>query len=120
MNRGRTFSAIVRLGLPWVFLLGLGCSSSEAEEAEALPRIEDDAAAASRAACEFQAGALPYQTLGKSDRIGKQIPIDHVILIMMENRSFDHYFAKLKEYGQPDVDVSTDAFQNPNSLGEQV
>jgi len=34
------------------------------------------------------------------------IPIDHIIGVMQENRSFDHYFQKLPEYGQPDAEVA--------------
>jgi phospholipase C len=41
--------------------------------------------------CRFAAGALPAQTGGARPH-GTAIPIDHVVVLMQENRSFDHYF----------------------------
>jgi phospholipase C len=106
---------------------GSGCSSEDAgapAESENTPpavsRPTDAAAEANRAACEFQAGALPQDTLGESDRIGSDIPIDHIIVIMMENRSFDHYFSKLPEYGQPDVAVAGATDANEDATGESL
>jgi phospholipase C len=39
---------------------------------------------------------------------------------MQENRSFDHYFQKLPEHGQPDVAVAPAHFANPDEHGHQV
>lgn len=83
------------------------------------PPSDEDATAA-RAACEFKAGTLPAESQGASFPNGSDIPIDHIIVIMMENRSFDHYFQKLPEYGQPDVDVAPDDFTNPDADGVPV
>src|SRR4051812_19734768 len=44
-----------------------------------------------RRACGFSAGAWPAATLGTEYAVGSDIPINHVIVIMQENRSFDHY-----------------------------
>src|SRR5579875_3893864 len=44
-----------------------------------------------RQACAFQAGAWPAQTIGTDYPVGADIPIDHVIVVMQENRSFDNY-----------------------------
>jgi phospholipase C len=61
-------------------------------------------AAAARAGkvpkCLFGPGALPAQTLPGRPH-GAQIPIDHVVVLMQENRSFDHYFGQLHFEGQP-------------------
>jgi phospholipase C len=73
-----------------------------------------------RAACEYQAGALPAETQGASHPMGSDIPVDHVVIVMMENRSFDHYFQKLPEHGQPDVDVAPSDFTNPDADGQPV
>lgn len=66
-----------------------------------------------RAACEYKSGALPAETQGESRPQGADIPIDHIVVVMMENRSFDHYFQKLPESGQEDVEVAPDTFSNP-------
>jgi phospholipase C len=47
--------------------------------------------------------------------VGDAIPIDHFVIIMQENRSFDHYFQALPESGQPDVEVAPSDFSNPKS-----
>jgi phospholipase C len=63
-----------------------------------------------RAACAFDAGAWPAQTIGTDYPVGPDIPINHVIVIMQENRSFDHYLGRLvaQGYYQPG-DFSTAA-----------
>ncbi|HTQ47428.1 MAG TPA: alkaline phosphatase family protein, partial [Polyangiaceae bacterium] len=52
-----------------------------------------------REACHFEAGAWPAQTIGKEYPLGTDIPIDHVVVIMQENRSFDHYLGRLVAQG---------------------
>ncbi len=52
-----------------------------------------------RAACAFTAGAWPAQTIGTDYPVGSDIPINHVIVIIQENRSFDHYFGRLVPQG---------------------
>jgi phospholipase C len=60
-----------------------------------------------RLACAFDAGAMPEETLAGDAPRGDQIPIDHIILIMQENRSFDHYLSLLPgaNVASPDVQV---------------
>ena len=41
-------------------------------------------------------------TLGITDEARAAIPITHVVVVMQENRSFDHYFGKLSVSGQPE------------------
>jgi phospholipase C len=48
-----------------------------------------------QASCPFDAGALPADTLPASAPHGDQIPIEHIIVVMQENRSFDNYFGQL-------------------------
>jgi phospholipase C len=57
--------------------------------------------------CPYQAGQRIEETYPLLPG-GTDIPIDHIIVIMQENRSFDHYFQKLPEFGQPDVAVAPD------------
>ncbi|MEO5731875.1 MAG: alkaline phosphatase family protein [Byssovorax sp.] len=80
----------------------------------------DDDARVKRAACGYKAGDLPAETQGKSHPSGSQIPVEHILVLMQENRSFDHYFQKLPEYGQPDVEVAPPGFTNPDAKGDPV
>jgi phospholipase C len=66
----------------------------------------DSMAQAERAACGYKAGALPAATQGASTPNGKTIPIDNIVVVMMENRSFDHYFQDLPNEGQPNAEVA--------------
>ncbi|MFT3770357.1 MAG: alkaline phosphatase family protein [Minicystis sp.] len=80
----------------------------------------DDEAAAKRLACAYKAGSLPAETQGASHPSGAGIPIDHIIVVMQENRSFDHYFMKLPEKGQTDVEVAPAAFTNPDAQNKPI
>src|SRR5690606_12152610 len=120
----RTTSSLVALAL-------VACSGSE-EPPVAPPLSNDHAPAewnrevtppsdaeadAARLACAYGPGDLPAETHGASAPKGAEIPIDHVGIVMMENRSFDHYFQKLPEYGQPEVEVAPSDFTNPDPDG---
>jgi phospholipase C len=52
-----------------------------------------------REACTFEAGAWPGQTIGTDYPVGADIPINHVLVIVQENRSFDHYLGRLVPEG---------------------
>src|SRR4029453_4740529 len=47
--------------------------------------------------CPYRAGARVAETLGVSPADRRAIPITHVIVLVQENRSFDHYFGKLAD-----------------------
>jgi len=83
------------------------------------PPSDADAAAA-RAACTYKAGNLPAETQGESHPNGADIPVDHIVVVMMENRSFDHYFQKLPESGQPEAEVAPSNFTNPDAMGMPI
>jgi phospholipase C len=78
----------------------------------------DTEAIQQRAACGYHAGDLPAETQGSSYPNGSQIPVDHIVLLMQENRSFDHYFQMLPAYGQPDVEVAPATYTNPDPDGQ--
>lgn len=59
------------------------------------PRIPESEASTARAGCSFARGAMPAETVGAEYPLGDDIPIRHFILIMQENRSFDHYFGTM-------------------------
>jgi phospholipase C len=52
-----------------------------------------------RDSCAFDAGAWPAETIGSEFPLGSDIPINHIIVIMQENRSFDHYLGRLVAQG---------------------
>jgi phospholipase C len=81
-------------------------------------RPDNDAAAASRASCTFERGALPAETLGKDTPVGDEIPITNVIVLMQENRSFDSYFGHLNAYAKrTDIASAPDDATNPDKAG---
>jgi phospholipase C len=71
-----------------------------------------DVGVGSRGKCVFGPGDLTTKTVGPNVPHGDQLPFKHVIVLMLENRSFDHYFSKLPEYGVTDVDVAPDDAYN--------
>lgn len=97
---------------------GLGCSKSDKPDPSTPPPscTADAAAAASREACAFHAGALPTDTFDACSKLGSAIPIEHIVVLMMENRSFDHYLGHLPGNGQDDVDVPPDGASNPSAI----
>ncbi|MGE5183290.1 MAG: phospholipase C [Acidobacteriota bacterium] len=66
-----------------------------------------------RASCAFGAGDSASATLAEFPRLGSKIPIDHVVLVMQENRTFDHYFSTLTVPGQT-VDGAAPDATNPD------
>lgn len=121
-----SFGAPVVLLASSASLASLGCSSSssggaspspEAGQApfDAGPRIDDTTAQSGRSACKFKRGALPAQTLGASTPIGPDIPIDHIVVVMMENHSFDSYLGHLNEFGKrTDIESAPANASNPD------
>lgn len=87
---------------------------------DAAPCTDEAVAKASRASCAFAAGDLAEKTLGCAARTRSNLPIEHVIVLMQENRSFDHYLGRLKGHGQDDVDVPADGASNPATDGGTV
>ena len=82
-------------------------------------RPAESAAAADRAACKFTAGSLAAGAVGKEWPAGDAIPIQHFVIVMMENRSFDHYFGAGKQFGL-DVDGFPENASNPDAKGVAV
>jgi len=65
--------------------------------------------AGQRAACSYGPGAAPATTLADTGLTGGRIPIDHFVLVMQENRTFDHYFSSLTVPGQTVDGAAADA-----------
>jgi phospholipase C len=70
-----------------------------------------------RAACEFIAGATALETLGISDEDRAQIPLHHLIILIQENRAFDHYLGRMPQYGHTDVEGIPEAYVNRDRSG---
>jgi phospholipase C len=78
-----------------------------------------DPLAAGRLSCTFTAGAMPVDTVGVDDAARAKIPIKHVIVLMKENRSFDHIFGGLAAV-QPGAETLPAGFSNPDGKGATV
>ncbi|MFI5301199.1 MAG: alkaline phosphatase family protein, partial [Polyangiales bacterium] len=81
--------------------------------------IPADTLATQRAACAFNAGATTASSLGVGADVGAKLPIRHVIVMMRENRAFDHLLGTLHDL-RPDVEAIPAGFSNPDSAGVVV
>jgi phospholipase C len=63
--------------------------------------------------CLFGPGALPIETLPRKPH-GAAIPIDTIVVVMQENRSFDHYLGQLHFQGQKKVRALPRNASNPD------
>ncbi|MFO0617166.1 MAG: alkaline phosphatase family protein [Polyangiaceae bacterium] len=79
-----------------------------------------DPKADERAACAFDKGATVEETLGLTAAERAAIPIKHIVVVTQENRSYDHYFGKLAEQGQPDAEKVPADFSNPDKSNVKV
>ena len=121
---------------PWLFLVGIVIAACDTvpqwgfDQIDSIPTPPDPALvcgtvvpssqAGPRASCAFGAGARVAETLGIEATVSQSIPIRHVIVVMKENRSFDHIFGRLHDLGQPDSEAVPAGFQNPDSSGAPV
>jgi phospholipase C len=90
--------------------LGLGCGV----------QIPADPAAPARASCGFTAGVRALASLGIDEGIRAAIPIRHVVIVMKENRSFDHLLGRLHDQDRPDVEAEPASYSNPDTHGDPV
>jgi phospholipase C len=106
-----------------IFLAGtaLGCSSNSSSPPTSTT-VQYATAASARAACAFDAGAMATDTQDTTAPNGATIPIDNIVVIMMENRSFDHYFQDLPNEGAAwsSVEVAPAGLTNPGVDGGAV
>jgi phospholipase C len=78
-----------------------------------------DADSFGRDHCRFASGDMPSTTLGIDKTLANQLPINHIIIVMKENRAFDHLLGKLHDLN-PAVDPIPDGFSNPDLNGTAV
>ncbi len=96
--------------LIWAFALHAASCGNDDRSSDSFDEFAD-----LRQACTFERGALAEQTLGPSAPKGDEIPIDHWIILMQENRSFDHYFGTM-----PGVQGFPDDYTNARADGTAV
>jgi phospholipase C len=81
-------------------------------------RPDDSTARASRATCKYTRGAMAAATLGKGSPVDADIPIENVVVLMMENHSFDSYLGHLNQYAsRTDVESAAETASNPDATG---
>ena len=88
--------------------LGAGCGDNLHVDCYGPP-------ATCRERCGYGSGDPASLTLSDFPSSGADIPIDHIVLVMQENRTFDHYFSSLTVPGQTVDGASPDA-TNPDPL----
>jgi phospholipase C len=80
-------------------------------------RPDDATATQSRASCTYQRGQMPAETTGPATKID-DMPIQNIIVLMQENRSFDSYFGHLNAYaGRTDIESAPADASNPDTHG---
>ena len=82
--------------------------------------IPADTLADQRASCTFTPSSHAAASLGIPTDVSKDLPIRHIIVMMKENRSFDHLLGKLHDQGQPLTDAIPATFTNPDAKGDPV
>ena len=75
--------------------------------------------AGARASCAFGAGTHASESLGIDAKTLTSTPIRHVIVLMKENRSFDHLLGKLHDR-LPEVEAVPATYSNPDESGNAV
>ena len=87
---------------------------------KAVTQPSDSTATSDRAACKFKRGDMPESTLGPTTWPA-DIPIDNIVVLMMENHSFDSYLGHLNAYGhRTDIESAPATATNPDVDGGAV
>lgn len=77
-------------------------------------RPDDKTAFDRRSSCAYKRGDMPAETLGTSYPMDADIPIKNIVVLMLENRSFDHYYARLGRFaGRDDIESAPEDASNP-------
>lgn len=71
--------------------------------------------------CSNKTGQRPFPMLA-AGTVNAAMPIDHIVILMQENHSFDNYFGRLNQakfYGS-EVDGVLESMTNPTTTGELI
>jgi phospholipase C len=82
--------------------------------------VASDPLASQRQTCTFKGGASVTSTLPITAAQRAALPIKHVIVMMKENRAFDHLLGNLNAEGQPNTAPIPATFTNPDTGGNPV
>jgi phospholipase C len=82
--------------------------------------IGEDTKQTMRDKCSFAAGALPADTLPITVAQQDALPLKHIIVLMKENRSFDHLLGAIGQQGQPNAENAPADFENPDAANNKV
>jgi phospholipase C len=107
-----------------------GCASSDDDTASGDSHLEtagwdrpvvrpanEGAASRARAGCSFKRGAMPAETLGAEIPVDQSIPIQNIVVLMQENRSFDSYFGHLNKWAhRNDIESAPEGTTNPEQV----
>jgi phospholipase C len=98
---------------------GAGPDATPTPDAACTAPVAADPLLPQRQACGFAAGAGAADTVGLDEAARAALPIQHVIVVMKENRSFDHLLGGLAAL-QPDAETPPAGFTNPDPHGSPV
>jgi phospholipase C len=88
---------------------------------EPVTRPDDNTANSGRSSCQYKRGDMPAATLGPSFPIDSDMPIQNIVVVMMENHSFDSYFGHLNAYAnRTDIESAPADAGNPAVDGAAV
>ena len=119
-------------GLSNAFQLISSVKTPTAWDAPNPNRPTDETTAASlRTSCRFQRGAMPSETIGAEIPVTTDtncwadpaIPIQNIVVLMQENRSFDSYYSHLNQYrashgisSTNDIESAPENASNPEDI----
>jgi phospholipase C len=84
-------------------------------------RPDDNTATTDRTACTYKRGDMPAATLGTSTPVDTDIPIENIVVVMMENHSFDSYLGHLNQFAnRTDIESADAGATNPDVDGAAV
>jgi phospholipase C len=130
--RGSSWIAVVALATVFVACAGNGADGTDqagadlsglhppAEWDRAVTRPPSESVGSDqRTSCRFARGAMPAETLGSELPVGSDIPIETIVVLMQENRSFDSYFGHLGTFmHRSDIDGAAESASNPDANGK--
>jgi phospholipase C len=88
---------------------------------QAITRPDDNTAEMQRAACAYNRGDMPAATLGPATPIDSDMPIDNIVVVMMENHSFDSYLGHINQFAsRSDIESADAGATNPGVDGGPV
>jgi phospholipase C len=82
--------------------------------------VRPDPHAVERTSCTFAAGARVADTLAFTAAERQKLPITHVVVVVQENRSFDHYFGRLSSGPQIEAEGWPAGYTNPDAQDAAV